>query len=112
MPLEDLQGADVISFCGIGNPAAFSRQLAQLGLNVKSSMAFPDHHHYSDSDLDRLMAVVGTERPAAVVCTHKDLVKIQRDNLGVPLLALTIDLVIHNEAVLESHLRGIWPTEP
>ena len=45
----------------------------------------------------------------AVVCTHKDLVKISRDQLNqIPLWALTVQLdVTRGEAALEDRLRPL-----
>ena len=94
--LESLRGQNVIAFCGIGNPAGFAHTLQSAGLNVLAWREFPDHHRYPDrdlADLDRWAA--GEPRSAAVLCTHKDLVKISRDRLGpLPLWAVLVEIVI------------------
>jgi len=91
-PLDDLAGRRIAAFAGIGNPAAFRATLQSLGAELASFAGFPDHHAYTESDLDRVAGGL----PAGVrlvVTTLKDLVKIGRPRLGgVPLVALEIAL--------------------
>lgn len=106
-PLELLQGKAVLAFCGIGNPAGFAHTLAEAGLHVLGLRAFPDHHAYTDRDLAVLSDWIASEpRAQAVVCTHKDLVKIPRASLGeLPLAALTVEIdVASGQSELQHHL--------
>jgi tetraacyldisaccharide 4'-kinase len=82
----------VAAFCGIGNPDGFRRTLTDAGISQAASFrTFPDHHHYSEADLDALAQWVNEQHATALVTTQKDLVKITRRKLGdVPLWALTI----------------------
>ncbi|HET6423357.1 MAG TPA: tetraacyldisaccharide 4'-kinase [Planctomycetaceae bacterium] len=64
-----------IAFCGIGNPDGFRHTLRDLGLNAELR-AFPDHHHYTAADLDRLAEWRQQHDAAALITTMKDLVKI------------------------------------
>ncbi|MBS0208958.1 MAG: tetraacyldisaccharide 4'-kinase [Planctomycetes bacterium] len=92
-PLGHLAGKRVAAFCGIGNPAGFRHSLEQCGYQVAELMTFTDHHAYSRGDVEELTAWARTNSADAVVCTHKDLVKIGVDQLGgVPLWALAIGL--------------------
>jgi tetraacyldisaccharide 4'-kinase len=61
------QGQLVHAVAGIGNPARFFETLSVLGLAVDGH-AFPDHHHYSESDID-------FDDDRLVVMTEKDAVK-------------------------------------
>ncbi len=79
-----------VAFCGIGNPEAFQNSLRQFGVEGPLE-AFPDHHHYTEDDLERLAARVQSVSAQCVVTTQKDLVKIPRVELaGRPLWALEI----------------------
>jgi len=40
----------VFAFCGLGNPDAFLRNLAQWGVELAGGKAFRDHHRYSEED--------------------------------------------------------------
>jgi len=92
-PLESLHGRSVAAFCGIGNPAAFRRTLAEAGAKIAGFRSFADHHAYRPADLAALAA--WAERSAAdlAVTTLKDLVRIRADRLGrLPLAAVEITL--------------------
>jgi tetraacyldisaccharide 4'-kinase len=92
-PLESLRGRRVLAFCGLGNPAGFRHTLATCGYEVADFREFPDHHQYSQTDLDSLAAAAQQMKAEAVVCTQKDLVKINRDRLGDrPLWAVRVGI--------------------
>ena len=107
MTLSDLAGRSVAAFCGVGNPQAFRKTLEQCDCNVVDFRAFADHHRYGPEDMKSL---VGWLRHLhgidAVVCTHKDLVKISVDQLNeIPLWALTVQLdIVRGAATLEDQL--------
>ena len=77
-PLSSLAGQRVVAFCGIGNPAGFAHTLATCGYHVVARREFADHHHYESRDLMTLEHLATESRASALVCTHKDLVKIDR----------------------------------
>jgi tetraacyldisaccharide 4'-kinase len=93
-PLEELRSRPVAAFCGIGNPEAFRRTLADRGANVVAMRVYADHQAYSREDVEELRRWAG-EQPAdaMVVTTQKDLVKLRVVELsGRPLWALRIQL--------------------
>ncbi|MCE9547571.1 MAG: tetraacyldisaccharide 4'-kinase [Planctomycetia bacterium] len=91
--LESLRGKPVAAFCGIGNPAGFRHSLAGCGCNIVAWREFADHHAYERADLEELAKWADASEAAAVVCTHKDLVKLRVDRLGSrPLWALEVGL--------------------
>jgi tetraacyldisaccharide 4'-kinase len=93
--LAALQRRPVAAFCGIGNPDGFRRTLASVGFEPASFDVFPDHHHYTPADLDRLGNQAAAAGASAVLTTLKDLVKCDRRELqGVPLWAVTIGVEI------------------
>src|SRR5262249_53912967 len=46
-----------VAFCGIARPQNFFRELREAGLEPLGSVAFPDHHPYSQKDIERLLRV-------------------------------------------------------
>jgi tetraacyldisaccharide 4'-kinase len=92
--LAQIAGQRVAAFCGIGNPAGFRHTLQTCGCQVADFREFPDHHPYPARDLESLARWAdGLDEIVAIVCTHKDLVKIPRSQLGgIPLRALEIGL--------------------
>jgi tetraacyldisaccharide 4'-kinase len=92
-PLQSLRGQRVAAFCGIGNPAGFRHTLASCGYEVSLFREFADHHAYSRGDVESLSAWAKQAPVSAVLCTHKDLVKLGIDSLGgKPLLAVRVGL--------------------
>ncbi len=57
---------------GIGNPAAFSKNLKQWNFNVVGRKDYPDHHRYSPSDLREIAIAAAAAGASNIVCTEKD----------------------------------------
>lgn len=95
-PLSNWQGRPLAAFAGIGNPAGFQHTLAHCGLDVQDFRALADHQDFSAAVVDSLANWLRAQSAiAAVVCTHKDLVKLPHAEIGqVPLRALQIELAI------------------
>ena len=110
-PLESLRGRPVAAFCGIGNPAGFRHTLATCGFKLADFREFPDHHRYDRSDVESLADWADNVDPAAVLCTHKDLVKLGVDQLGRrPLRAIRIGLeLLAGQDPLEARLAALLP---
>ena len=108
-PLESLTDRPVAAFCGIGNPAGFRHTLAACGYRVVHFREFPDHHRYDRSDVESLAAWAESADIEAVVCTQKDLVKLQIDRLGRhPLRALRVGLeILSGREALEKKLHTL-----
>ena len=91
--LSHISGKRVVAFCGIGNPQVFQDLLVQQDLHVVHFESFADHHDYQRKDIQRLVKLAETHQTTTFICTHKDLVKIQVDHLGVAeLWALSVAL--------------------
>jgi tetraacyldisaccharide 4'-kinase len=116
--LEVLRERPVAAFCGIGNPDAFRRTLADQGAVVSAFGAYADHHAYSRADVDDLHGWAhGLGEGTLVVTTQKDLVKLRLTRIGGhPLWALRICLDVEaGREEFERRLRAVvdhpW-TEP
>ncbi len=93
--LSTLAGRPVAAFCGIGNPVGFRHTLDRCGFKVVELREFPDHYAYQRADVEALAAWAGRLPVEAVLCTHKDLVKLGVSRLGArPLWAVRIGLAI------------------
>jgi tetraacyldisaccharide 4'-kinase len=91
-PWRELAGQGVAAFCGIGNPAGFRATLDSCGFEVSVWREFADHHAYCRGDFSDLESSCSRQGVAAVLCTSKDLVKIQLSHLGgLPLWALAVE---------------------
>jgi tetraacyldisaccharide 4'-kinase len=92
-PIETLRGRRVAAFCGIGNPAGFRRTLELAGAEIVAWREFADHCPYTAAQIASLEIWARDSAADLLVCTHKDLVKIPRDELGgKPVWALVVGL--------------------
>ena len=106
--LKSLDGKQVVAFCGVGNPDGFRATLENFALELVDFCVFPDHHSYSREDLDELGTRSASSGASAIVCTHKDLVKVGCNQLaGIPVYALLIDLeFVDGQPEFETALLG------
>lgn len=64
IPLEQMRGKTVVAACGIGNPDAFNATLGALGIDVRETYAYADHHGIPSETLHNQLPVVVTEKDA------------------------------------------------
>lgn len=98
-----IKGLKISAACGIGNPDAFRQTLASLGATVADFVAFPDHHHFTQHDIDALVAQAKSANVAALVVTEKDSAKLSALKLpaDIPVVALSVKFeVTEGEAAL------------
>lgn len=116
LSLEALRERKVLLVSAIGNPSSFEVTLKRLGAEVLDHAIFGDHHPYSRIDIDRLESRIGSldPRPELVVCTGKDLAKLQVPVLaGVPVYALQIAMrIVTGEVIFEEHMQRILDLVP
>ncbi len=112
-PLENLKGARALAFCAIGSPGSFFATLTSLGVTLVDQRAWPDHHAFTSSDVQQLIAwTEQTPDVDWVLCTRKDWVKLQMGRVGrVRLGALLVELEITDgREDLENQLTAIVAT--
>ncbi|KXV24877.1 tetraacyldisaccharide 4'-kinase [Gluconobacter japonicus] len=73
--IRGLQGRRVVAFAGIGRPEKFFSMLQDAGVTPVRSLPFPDHHTYSNNDIQRL-ETLRRESGTTLVTTAKDAVKL------------------------------------
>jgi tetraacyldisaccharide 4'-kinase len=92
-PIESIRGQSVLAFCGIGNPTAFQKTLERCGVQVVKLIPFPDHHRYTPGDVGSIMRTAETLGTDSILCTMKDLVKLNRSEFaGLPLRAVSVEI--------------------
>lgn len=104
--IDTITGQKVLAFCGIGNPAGFRSTLEKCQVELLELREFPDHHRYDREDIDQIKEWVAAHPDCqTVLCTHKDLVKINLMQIaGKPLRAI----MISNRIRLRE--RVLWQT--
>ena len=104
---EGFAGRRVLAFAGIGRPGKLAETLAAAGADVAGLRPFPDHHAYTDSELDTVLAEA-VALGAEPVTTPKDAVRLPpgyRERVRVS----GVRLVWRDEAALEGLLREAVP---
>jgi tetraacyldisaccharide 4'-kinase len=71
----DLQGEKVVAFAGIGRPDKLFSTLHALGADVADTVAFPDHHVFTASEIARLKSKA-RNAGAMLITTEKDFVRL------------------------------------
>jgi tetraacyldisaccharide 4'-kinase len=107
-----LEGSEVVlptypmAFCGIARPENFTKMLTSSSYEPVETMAFADHHPYSDEDMTRLIDRAGKIGANGFVTTEKDAVKITPEmrarlkTVGPMIVAsLKVSLVAEKEAL-------------
>ena len=92
----------VIAFAGIGRPEKFYQSLENCGMNIISRHDFPDHHFYTEKELQSLLHEA-QEKKAALYTTAKDIVKIPLP-LRPKFNVLEIEIEIEKEQELMSFI--------
>lgn len=102
-PTSQLDLSNSRGFCGIGNPEGFRQTLHHFTGHTVPLLVFPDHHHYSVLDQQRLSN--GAHDTSVWLTTLKDLVKLNLLTLGgAPLYAVDIELEFLDSAAPLQHL--------
>jgi tetraacyldisaccharide 4'-kinase len=109
LPLETIRGQSVAAFCGIGNPAGFRHTLETCGCRIAGFREFPDHYRFTPKDVDLLAEWSRGLGVSAMLCTCKDLVKLEIAQIaGRPLWGIRIELEFQTgQKLLESRLESM-----
>ncbi len=104
MLLSEIAEKSVHLMAGIGNPDAFQTTAIRAGMKVTGTSWFPDHHHYSNNDLQQVQQRASSSGTEWIVTTLKDLVKLPTEYHNIR--ALEIAAVFPNPQHLEA-FRGL-----
>ncbi|MCO6511819.1 MAG: tetraacyldisaccharide 4'-kinase [Aridibacter famidurans] len=94
-------------FCAIGNPGSFLAQLERDGIVIAGSRSFPDHHVFTQDEIDEIEDQARAAGADALLTTGKDAVKLVDKRFGIPCFKLKSRLVIDNETAFKSLLKSV-----
>jgi tetraacyldisaccharide 4'-kinase len=105
----------VIAFAGIARPERFFDDLAASGRTAAETIAFGDHHPYTQKDVDRILARARAVGASLAITTEKDAVRLGgMDFKGLPVqtipLSVTIEPSQQFQHWLVDRLRGARPS--
>jgi tetraacyldisaccharide 4'-kinase len=105
LPPETLAGHRVVALAGLASPAGFATTLSRLGAIVAELVEFPDHHPYTEADLDRVRASARRAGAECVVTTEKDWMRLRegpQPNIDLWALSVRLDMGEDRAALVEA----------
>lgn len=99
---------NAVAFCGLARQRQFFDQLREMNIPIAATVAFSDHHRYSETDVDRLLKAKAGSGADSFITTEKDQV-----NLGTlaarlqPLQVARLQLILEPEAVTGTLIKTL-----
>ena len=94
----------VAAFCGIARAEQFFAGLESAGLRIVVKQAFADHHPFTASDVESLIAKAQASGAMTLITTEKDEVRLGKLMCGIPdsleLQTVSLTLEIEDETVV------------
>ncbi len=88
-----------VAFCGIARPENFFAELRAAGIALAATKAFIDHHVYTDSDVQHLLALGKQHDAAAFITTEKDAINLgQAASQLMPLRVVPVTMQLQDAA--------------
>lgn len=100
-----------LALSGVASPERFINSLTSHGLDVCAAMSFPDHHNYTEEDINTINTELRRTGARAVITTEKDSVRLLSlyQRLGKPLVVAGYEMrVIKGEKILDDALAAIF----
>lgn len=105
--IASLIGQRVLAFAGLALPEKFFSGLMRAGVDVVARQAFPDHHPYTETELQALLTEA-SRLDAVPVTTPKDAVRLP-DTVRDAVEVIGVELVWENQAEIEAVLDQSIP---
>ena len=108
-PNAEHEGRSVASpaaaFCAVGNPRAFFEHLRRDGLELRHARAFPDHHAFTQKDVEEVAREAARRGARALLTTAKDAVKLRGFDFPLPCYVVETELEFEDEGRLLGLIR-------
>ncbi len=95
---DKAQKTKSLAFCALGNPNNFFEQLRQENFELTATRAFPDHHFYTQSDIENFSAKAKKSGAEILLTTAKDAVKLKDLKFGVPCSVIESEMIFDDES--------------
>ncbi len=98
--------ARIAAFCAVGNPSSFVEHLGRSGYELALTTTFPDHHVYSQDEIDSITRSAQNAGATALITTAKDAVKLRSMAFSIPCYVLEIEISIEHSEELTQLIVG------
>lgn len=105
-------GPRPLAFCAIARPDGFSSMLANSGSGAMKTMAFEDHHRFTELDMQAIVASAKRRGATGFLTTEKDAVKLSPnlramlEKIG-PVVAVGLDVEFVDRERVEQELMEL-----
>ncbi len=96
------------AFCALGNPENFFEQLHRENFNLVSTEKFPDHHFYTQKDIEKLEEKAIKLKAETFLTTAKDAVKLKNLKFDLPCYVVENKLIFDNEKKLREIIGAVF----
>ena len=96
----------VAAFCAIGNPQSFFAQIRTDRYTLSYTRTFPDHHVYTQRDVDRIEREAEMQGAQLLLTTAKDAVKLRLLHFRLPCYVLEVEMELDDESKLLDLIRA------
>jgi len=97
--IDEFKNKKIIAFAGIGNPENFFDLLMENKLNVIETIKFPDHHKYSEIELENLLNKI-KDNNSILLTTEKDYFRISEKNkIKIKYLKISVEIENNNQFI-------------
>ena len=103
--IDEFKNKKILAFAGIGNPENFFNMLMDNDLNIVETMKFPDHHKYSEKELENLLNKAKNNN-SILLTTEKDYFRIS-ENYKKNIKCLKIKVEIENKNQFIEEIKKI-----
>jgi tetraacyldisaccharide 4'-kinase len=107
-----MSGKPVVLVSGIGNPDSFRRVIERMHISVARAFNFPDHHRYSEADVQAIVRGARQNNIETIITTEKDADKLKAcaPEAALPaIVVLKVALeIIENEEQFYSRLLSLY----
>jgi tetraacyldisaccharide 4'-kinase len=86
-----------LAFCALGNPNNFFEQLRHENFNLVATQTFPDHHFYTQKDIETLARKAKQSDADILLTTAKDAVKLKDLKFDLPCYAVKSEMIFDVE---------------
>ncbi len=93
LTVKEIRGKKYFGFCGLADPSYFQQIIENNGIELTGFQVYPDHHFYSEKDLQKITDAAESTGAEGLITTEKDMVKLRSGNLVLPVLNIPIELV-------------------
>ena len=105
---QQLTTNNYLAFCALGNPDNFFEQLRRENFNLVETEKFPDHHFYTQNDIEKLEQKASEANAEILLTTAKDAVKLKNLEFNLPCFVVESEMFFEDEKKLREFIYAVF----